>query len=318
MIDPYDWIIAWLGGDVLGIRTSLRRWLAATPRVGGFIPATDHLDGTRPRVSIVIPLFNQLDYTQRCLAALDANTPPSLYELVLVDNASTDGTARLLERPPAGATVLRNSRNLGFARACNQGAAVTRAPCIVFLNNDTEPLPDWLPSLVEPLQRQADVAAVGAKLLFPDGRIQHAGVLIAENRQTSNPLRPFHRLAREPGGTPEANRREDLQAVTAAVLAVRRSAFAAVGGFDEGYWNGYEDIDLCLAFREAGWRVVYEPKSCLIHHESMSGPERFKGASNNMARLHARWLGKVVPDVLVTEDGAAVPHPRAAQPSLRS
>ena len=303
---------------MLGIRTRLRRRLAATPRASGFIPPSDRLDSTRPRASIVIPLFNQLEYTQRCLAALDANTAASLYELVLVDNASTDGTARLLERPPARATVLRNPRNLGFARACNQGAAVTRARYIVFLNNDTEPLPDWLPSLLAPLRRQADVAAVGAKLLYPDGLIQHAGVLISENRQTSNPLRPFHRLVREPGGIPEANRGEDLQAVTAAALAVRRSAFAAAGGFDEGYWNGYEDIDLCLTFGAAGWRVVYEPKSCLIHHESVSGPERFRAARHNVARLHARWLGKVVPDVLVTEDGTTIPHPSAAPPPVRS
>jgi len=257
------------------------------------------------RISIIIPLYNQVEYTSVCLERLAAVSPGGNFQLVLVDNASTDTTPALCASMSGDVLVIRNEENLGFARACNQGANVATGEILLFLNNDTEPGENWLDPLLSVLDREPDVGAVGAKLLFPDGTLQHAGgVLVRNLRRSETPLYGLHRYYRLPADHPEANVRADVQFVTGAALAVRGRAFRAVGGFDERYWNGLEDVDLCLKLREDGWRVVYEPASCLVHHEGMSGPERRVRELKNIARLADRWLDKVEPDIVVEADGS--------------
>lgn len=248
------------------------------------------------QVSIIIPVFNKVEYTLRCLQALEANTPKELqYEVIIIDNGSTDATPELLASLEGDVTVVRNDRNLGFARACNQGARVARGDYLVFLNNDTEPQPGWLNAL---LARALDekTGIVGAKLLFPDGKIQHAGVAIANDLTAGVDLTPYHMYSRAPGDLDAANRPKDLQAVTGACMLVMKPLFDVVGGFNEAYYNGYEDIDLCFRVRSLGYRVVYEPKSTLVHHESVSGPERFKKVQDNVVLLNAYWSSKIKPD----------------------
>jgi GT2 family glycosyltransferase len=125
-----------------------------------------------------------------------------------------------------------------------------------------------------------------------------------------------HRWYQDAADRPEALLAGPVTAVTAAVMAVRRAAWDQVGGFDEGYWNGYEDVDLCLRLRAAGWSVFYEPASTLVHAESVSGPERFSAAAANIARLQ-RWRPLVRPDGRL--DGAGRVHlrppPRPAAPA---
>ncbi|MBL8692571.1 MAG: glycosyltransferase family 2 protein [Planctomycetes bacterium] len=259
-------------------------------------------------VSVVIPVFNQADYTRRCLESLArvrASDPDR--EILVVDNGSTDSTQELLRgecERDRELRVLRSEKNEGFSRGCNLGAAQARGPWILFLNNDTEVVPGWLTPLVEVLQEDPEVVAVGSRLLFPDGKLQHAGVLIA-NVEGRDPLFAFHPFERERADHPVAMQRRTYQALTAACLLVRRDAFDAVGGFDEGYWNGYEDVDLCFKLRERGGILVYEPRSVVIHHTSKSGPERWKAKSENIRRLHSRWLGKVMPDLTVDRAGNA-------------
>ena len=257
-----------------------------------------------PKVSIIIPLFNKSEYTRQCLERLRSKTPSELYELILVDNGSTDDTIRLLDEQPATVKTVRNEQNFGFAHACNQGATLARASYLLFLNNDTEPLAGWLEPLIELLDKDSSVGATGSKLLFPDGTIQHAGVHLVDDAISGDPLLAIHLFYGKPQDFPLANHPLSLQALTAACLLVRKEAFLAAGGFDEGYWNGYEDVDLCLSLRQQGWKLVYEPRSVLIHHESKSGPERFSKASSNIARLHAKWLGTVTPDVICDKSGA--------------
>lgn len=264
------------------------------------------------RCTIVIPLFNKVEYTERCLEHLVRNTPEDLYEVVLVDNGSRDGTGDLLARLEGDVTIIRNAENLGFSRACNQGAAAASTELILFLNNDTEPQPGWLEPMLGVLEREPGVGVVGSRLLFPDGTLQHAGVVVVEDYLGAVPFYAVHRFYQEPPDLPAANVRQDLQVVTGASMLVRRCAFLAAGGFDEAFWNGSEDVDLCLRIRELGWRVVYEPASLLVHHESVSGPERFRMADRNIARLVSKWAGRVVPDVLVDVDGRAKAHPLAA------
>lgn len=259
-----------------------------------------------PTVSIVIPVFNRADMTERCLRALAPTVEGVAVELVVVDNGSSDGSAELVERLWPGATIVRNTANQGFARGCNQGVAAARAERIVILNNDTEPRPGWLEALLGHLE-DPSVGLVAPKLLFPEGTLQHGGMWLVEDRKLGLPLNAVHRYYREPADTAAVNEVCDLQLVTGAVLAVRRSVFAEVGGFDEGYWNGCEDVELCLAVGAAGYRVRYEPASVLVHHESASGAERWTKLNENLRRLTERWAARARPDVIIAADGSVVP-----------
>jgi GT2 family glycosyltransferase len=245
-------------------------------------------DGTTPEpvVSIVIPSFNKWDYTFRCLLSLVQQTRGIPFETIVVDNASTDDTRLALPRLP-GLRFHLNETNLGFARASNQGARMARGKHILFLNNDTEALPGWLAPMVRILDEEPDVGIVGAKLLFPDGTLQHAGVGVAYAAPC--PISPFHLQYRQP---PDASvRRLDLPAVTGACLLIRRELCEELGGFDEAYVNGYEDVDLCFRAREKGWRIAYTPESVLYHHESIT-PGRFDKTTHNTVLLHERWMGR--------------------------
>ena len=257
--------------------------------------------------SIVIPAFNRADLTAQCLRALITNTPGLSYEVIIVDNASTDATPQLCAGLGGDAVVIRNPENYGFARACNQGADAARSERIVFLNTDTEPFPNWLPPLLATMDEAPDIGAVGMKLLFPDRTIQHAGVVLVEQNDYPT-LAPQHMPYQVPEDDPFSNQRREVSVATAACLMVRRDAFEEVGRFDEGYWNGYEDVDLCLSLRAAGWRIMYEPASVLIHHESASGPERFRLVNENVERLESRWAGRAIPD-FVRHGDTATPHP---------
>lgn len=206
------------------------------------------------------------------LDAVDSSTDVP-YEIVLVDN----GTGHPIEERP-GRIIIRNSENEGFARASNAGARAASAPIVVMLNVDTAPEPGWIRPLLAAFD-DPDVAMAGPKLTYPDGRIQCAGIRTwhgngsagGENRQDEHPTN------------------SDEDGVTGACMAIRRSVFEALGGFDENFWNGYEDVDLCLAVREAGHRVAYVAESTVRHHESVSGPERWRSAAQNVAYMNGKW-----------------------------
>lgn len=268
----------------------------------------------RHDVSIIIPCFNKVDYTLRCLESLVAHTPEDRYEVVLVDNASSDETPELCARLDGDVVVVRNETNLGFSKACNQGAAAAGGRHLLFLNNDTEALPGWLEPLLAVLDHEQEVGAVGSKLLFPDGTLQHAGVFTYEV-EGGLALSASHLHYRGDRDLPVANRRRDLEVVTGACVAIRREAFEQAGGFDEGYWNGNEDVDLCISLRQAGWRVVYEPASELFHHESVSGPERFRKVDDNVRRLGERWGNRYAPEGLVVDSLLRL-HPRRARTEI--
>ncbi len=240
--------------------------------------ATDAYD-----VSIVVPVYNRVDLSRQCFTALAETTRDASFELVVVDNASTDGTAELLGQLNGDVQIVRNAENLGFAKACNQGARAARGRYVLFLNNDTVPLAGWLEPLIDELERHPEVAVVGPRLLYEDGSVQHAGVVFS--RATFG---PYHVYKGAPGNASLVNRRRECQCVTAACMLIRREIFEAVGGFDEGYVNGFEDVDLCLKIRERGGRIVYQPRSALLHLESRT-PGRHAHELENGRRLFARW-----------------------------
>jgi GT2 family glycosyltransferase len=221
-------------------------------------------DPPAPDATVIVVVHNAWDWTRRALEALRENTAPQ-YQLVVVDNASTDGAAEGLN-DLRGAVVLRNATNLGFGPAANQGAVWAAARHLVFLNSDALVHEDWLPPLLQVADAEEDVAAVGGRLLNVDGTLQEAGTLVWREGRVNNygdgddPRRPEYRF------------RRDVDYASAALLLVRRAAFVASGGFDPVYAPAYvEDMDLCFGLRAAGWRIVYQPRSTATHVRWASG-----------------------------------------------
>jgi GT2 family glycosyltransferase len=246
--------------------------------------------------SIVIPVYNREDLTQQCLATL----PPTLAgaglgEVIVVDNGSEPATAAVLAAHP-WVRVIRNERNLGFAAACNQGTRAANGRYVVHLNNDTVGHDGWLANMLRVFAEEANVGIVGARLLFPNGTLQHAGVVSGPTRLGPEGAIPYHALWGWPGDFPAAQVRTDFDAVTGACLVMERDLYLALGGFDETYWNGYEDVDLCYKVRAHGLRVVYEPTAVLVHYESQSGIQRKRRVLHNVRELAERWRATVVPD----------------------
>jgi GT2 family glycosyltransferase len=255
-------------------------------------------------VSIIIPVFNQVSFTRNCLAALYQNTSgEDPFETIVVDNGSSDETPRFLEaavKKYPRLRVVTPGQNLGFARGCNLGAEAAAGEHLLFLNNDTEVQPGWLRPLVAIVRRDPAVGAIGAKLLFPNGTIQHAGILFAlhQGHPAGNEL-DIHCLYRKrPAYFPDANQARVYPCVTGACLLTPRALFTTLAGFDEGYWNGAEDADYCLRVVERKRLVVYEPACVAIHFESQSGPERERMRWENATRFRATWQNRIPPEAL--------------------
>lgn len=165
-----------------------------------------------------------------------------------------------------------------FAENCNAGAAVDD-DFYVFLNDDAEVPVGWLDHLLAPFADPA-VGITGCRLVYPDGRVQHAGVWLDT---PSGVLTAYNHTDDQPSG--------EVQAVTGACMAVRSECFWALGGFDTKFVNGYEDVDLCLRARKQGWKVAYTDAVTVVHHESQSGPARWTHVRENVQRLQEKWRG---------------------------
>ncbi len=239
-----------------------------------------------PRVSIVIPVYNQLSLTLSCLRSLAETTPP-LYEVIVVDDASTDETPETLPRVE-NLRYVRQETNQGFVESVNTGARHARAEIVVFLNNDTLLTKGWLEALLAPFEDEK-VGAVGAKLIYPDGRLQEAGGIIFRDASGWN----YGHL--EDPSAPEYNFRRQVDYCSGACLAVRRELFERLGGFDPLYRPAYyEDTDLAFRLRQAGYQVVYQPRAEVFHLEGAScGRDLNRGLKRyqvvNQEKFRARW-----------------------------
>ena len=228
-------------------------------------------DYSFPHISIIIPVHNQSGYTRSCLDSLQKYPPEVSYEVLVVDDCSTDDTPRLLveeTRKDPRFRAIRTTSVSGFAKACNSGGTEAKGVYLLFLNNDTEVLPGWFSPLYDTLVHNPNIGIVGPKLIFSDGSIQHCGKIWKDIRgQLSQPRHIYYRA---PGNAPFVNESREYQALTGACIMVRRSEFLDIGPFDENYENGWEDDDLCYAYRAAGKQSWYCAISTIIHHQSMT------------------------------------------------
>jgi len=246
------------------------------------------LNPDQPLVSIIIPVYNQWDYTYACLASILKNSGEISYEIIVVDDCSTDDT-RNIERFVRNIKVIRNEKNLGFLFNCNKAAKLSSGKYIVFLNNDTLVQPGWLSWFMKTMEEKPDVGLVGAKLIFSTGELQEAGGVVFKDGSAMNYGRG------DDPDQPQYNYFKDVDYCSGACICVRKELWEKLDGFDPQYTPAYyEDTDLAMRIRSLGYRTVYQPKSIVIHFEGIShGTDITQGIKKkqdeNQKIFYSKW-----------------------------
>lgn len=245
------------------------------------------------KVSIIVLMHNNVPMSQRCLEALSKAVADLDHEVILLDNASTEDTEPLRELSSLFQSFSygRNNENVPFSAVNNRGAGKASGRWLLFLNNDVFVGRESIKRLLAPLREDKTIGITGAKLLFPDKRsVQHAGIGQMLWGYPSN-----YGVGAVPTD-PRVRQRCERFALTGAMICVPRDVFQEVGGFDERYIWGFEDIDLCLKIRSAGLGVIYEPEAVGIHVESATLKITQKWDLNGNYRLYRqRWDCVLIP-----------------------
>ncbi len=268
----------------------------------------------KPEVSIIIPVHNNLDYTRKCLDGIRKTKGLFKIEIIIINNGSSDGTQEFLRSLGNEIKVISNINNENYAYVNNQGAEIASGKYLVFLNNDTFPFPGWLDAFAKEFHDNPDVGIQGAKLLYENGTIQHAGMIFGS--RPGRPEEPYHAYLTADPSLPLVNRRREMQFVTGACLAIRSELFRQVGGFDDEYIFGWEDTDLCMKVNTSGKKIIYNPEAVLYHYES--GTKKLRQANGedmleldtpkeirNRERFMSRWPQFIKRDaeLFYAEDG---------------
>lgn len=244
-----------------------------------------------PVVSIIIPVYNQIHYTYNCLKSIIQNTESVSYEVIIGDDCSTDLT-REIAQFVENIIVSKTKENVRFLRNCNQAAQLAKGKYILFLNNDTQVQKEWLSSLVDLIESDEQIGMVGSKLLYPDGTLQEAGGIIWGNGNAWN-----YGNGQSPN-KPEFNYVKEVDYISGASIMIRADLWNEIGGFDELFAPAYcEDSDLAFEIRKRGYKVMYQPKSVVVHFEGKSnGTDLSSGVKKyqieNSAKLKKKWVAE--------------------------
>ena len=236
-----------------------------------------------PLVSIVIPVYNQIDYTLNCLYSIQKNIGNIPFEIIIADDCSTDGTKQI-ENKVKNIIISRNETNLGYIKNCNNAAKLARGRYLYFLNNDTEVQPNWLQELIDVLENHSDIGVVGSKILNPNGSLQECGVYMFKDQ--------FHNRIK--GRNPNLqvyNYLRQCDYVSGCSMLTYKWLFDEIGGFDVIFSPAYcDDPDYCLSALSKGFKTYVQPKSKIIHYGSISYSETCNDLmrrNNNI--LRTKW-----------------------------
>lgn len=254
--------------------------------VGSHIKNELRFNQDDPYVSVIIPVFNKAGFTLACLNSLAKHNTKYSFEVIIIDNASSDATAHVIGAVD-GIRYFRNKTNTGFVEACNKGAGLAKGKVLLFLNNDTLVQDGWMDGLIDALE-DPTIGLVGSKLIYPDGSLQEAGGVIFSDASGHNYGK------HQDSGNFAFNFRRDVDYCSGASVAIATDFFKKLGMFDMRYAPAYyEDTDLAMKVHKAGKRVVYEPVSVLVHIEGgTSGTDITSGFKRYQAINHKKFVKK--------------------------
>ena len=261
-----------------------------------------------PRVSVIIPSSTRLDLLHACLGSIARSGPAAIpYETIVVLNEGTPEVETRLRGTATGIQTVSSPVNLGLAGACNRGRALARGELLILLHDDAEIEPGWMEALVETADAHPEAGAIGGKVLFPDGRLQYAGAILWREAFSSPPWA---------GETPAPTAFDRLRAVDycgTSSLLVRAVLWDSVGGLDEQFYPAYYvDVDLAMAMRKLGFVVLYQPNSCIHHHQGASGNLTFRNfvVARNRLLFLEKW-GRELENYEPYEEGSPAAVERA-------
>jgi GT2 family glycosyltransferase/SAM-dependent methyltransferase len=261
-------------------------------KLKNYIEKLDFPHYEAPLVSIIIPVHNNIKLTIECLLSIITYTKEIPYEIIIVDDASTDETEALLSKVK-NINYMRNSERKGFVHSCNNGAKMARGKFIVLLNNDTQVTENWLPPLINTFVSHERTGVVSPKIIYPNGRLQEAGCLINPDGSTK-----LIGLFDDPN-LPRYNYIKEVDYSSAVCMVIKKELFDEIGGFDEDFSPGYcEDVDLCLKVRSRGFRILYNPNSVVVHHLSATYGKiepsyKFSLIISNQQKLCEKWQKEI-------------------------
>ena len=282
-------------------RRGLAAVVTAAPEAPQFNRVRFVLPDPLPLVSVIIPTRDLVDLLSTCIESIFRLTTYPAFEIIIIDNGSSEtATADFFASLPADRVkVVRDDSPFNFSALNNRGAKVARGDLLCLMNNDIEIItPDWLEEMVS-FAVQSEIGCVGARLWYPDGRLQHGGVIVGLGGVAGH----SHKYALKglSGYFKRSVLHQSLCAVTAACIVVRRSCFEAVNGLDENFAVAFNDVDFCLRIKEAGYRNVWTPCAEMIHHESVSRgqndtPDKQALFASEVQKMKGRWGEKLLVD----------------------